>query len=189
VNRYAIGTGKVAAGERLVWVLRHAKAAPDPPAGGGDHERPLAPRGRRDAAALGERLAAGSLGFPAETVPSVALCSTAARTTQTAEAALAGTGTALDLRRRLYYGSPTDVLDELRTLGDEVTSAMVVGHNPTARALAVGLLSAGDAGGREALDARGFPTCSLAVCRVGAPRWRDLAAGTGTLVAFLTPPY
>ena len=43
---------------RILWLLRHAKAVTDPPPGGSDFDRVLAPRGRRDAAALG-RLFAG----------------------------------------------------------------------------------------------------------------------------------
>jgi phosphohistidine phosphatase len=43
---------------RHLWILRHAKAASDAPWGGSDKDRPLAARGRRDASALGRRLAA-----------------------------------------------------------------------------------------------------------------------------------
>ena len=38
---------------RTLWLLRHAKTVADPPAGGADIDRVLAPRGRRDATALG----------------------------------------------------------------------------------------------------------------------------------------
>lgn len=59
---------------RLV-VLRHAKSAwPD---GVADHERPLAPRGRRDAPAAGRWLR------EAGCVPDLVVCSTAGRTRQT----------------------------------------------------------------------------------------------------------
>ena len=44
---------------RTLWLLRHAKTVTDPPPGGTDFDRVLAPRGRRDATALG-RLFAGS---------------------------------------------------------------------------------------------------------------------------------
>ncbi|MGW3729375.1 SixA phosphatase family protein, partial [Streptomyces sp. NPDC000851] len=59
---------------RLV-VLRHAKSAW--PLDVADHERPLAPRGRRDAPAAGRALA------EADCLPDLALCSTAARARQT----------------------------------------------------------------------------------------------------------
>ena len=38
---------------RTLWLLRHAKTVTDPPPGGTDFDRVLAPRGRRDATALG----------------------------------------------------------------------------------------------------------------------------------------
>ena len=44
-------------------MLRHAKAASDAPWGGGDEHRPLTARGRRDATALGRRLATEPVGF------------------------------------------------------------------------------------------------------------------------------
>jgi phosphohistidine phosphatase len=169
---------------RYLWLLRHAKAAADPPRGGSDHERPLAPRGRRDASALGHRLK--KLGFPPDAMPSLVLCSTAARTTETAERVMSGLDAVLDTRERLYYGSPSDVLAELRTLDDRVRSAMVVGHNPATHTLALDLL-AGDDPARGRLAA--FPTCALAVYRLPFPRFGDVAEGTAELAGFFTPPY
>ena len=82
-----------ASARRTLWLLRHAKAVTDPPPGGSDHDRVLAPRGRRDASALG-RLFAGhgeGLGPDLKGVPppAVALVSPAARTAQTADLVLA----------------------------------------------------------------------------------------------------
>ncbi|CAM5605305.1 Phosphohistidine phosphatase OS=Streptomyces griseomycini OX=66895 GN=FHS37_004000 PE=4 SV=1 [Streptomyces griseomycini] len=80
---------------RLV-VLRHAKSAR--PEGVADHERPLAPRGRRDAPAAGRALA------EADCLPGLALCSTAVRARRTWELAAAQWGTPPPVRfdRRLY---------------------------------------------------------------------------------------
>jgi phosphohistidine phosphatase len=172
--------------ELLVWLLRHAKAATDPPAGGTDHERPLAPRGRRDAAALGLRLRAGDLGFGDGRLPGLVLASTAARTTETASLVAGAFGAPVERRRRLYYGTPTDVLDELRGLDETTRSVMVVGHNPTTQSLAHELL-AEDGSRRAMLDP--FPTCALAVFRAPATRWRDLEYAAATLVGFARPPY
>ena len=79
---------------RTLWLLRHAKTVTDPPPGGADFDRVLAPRGRRDATALG-RLFAGAgegLGPSLKGVPrpEIALVSPAARTAATAELVLAG---------------------------------------------------------------------------------------------------
>src|SRR6202046_4428595 len=83
---------KAAQRARTLWLLRHAKTVSDPPAGGTDFDRVLAPRGRRDATALGrlfagkgERLGPALLGVPR---PQVALVSPAARTAATAELVL-----------------------------------------------------------------------------------------------------
>jgi phosphohistidine phosphatase len=171
----------------LLWLLRHAKAVPDPPPGGTDHERQLAPRGRRDAAALGLRLAARDLGFGDAEQPQLLLSSTAARTTETADSVAAALGVPVDRRVRLYYGSPTDVVAEVRTVGDAVRSLMVVGHNPATHSLALELLSDDDGAGRAALSS--FPTCAVALFRTGIAHWRDLAPGGATLEGFARPPY
>lgn len=171
---------------RLLWLVRHAKAVADPPPGGTDHERQLAPRGRKDAAALGKRIGAGGLGFAAGELPAHVLCSTAARTTETAEQVSSALGLPLDRRRRLYYGTPDDVLDELRTIDDGFRSVMVVGHNPATHLLALALLSE-ETGERGQLAS--FPTCALAVISFDALRWQDVAMGTGVLAGFFTPPY
>jgi phosphohistidine phosphatase len=174
-------------GDLFLWLLRHAKAVPDPPKGGTDHERPLAPRGRRDAAALGRRLRAGDLGFGSGELPEVLVASTAARTTETAERVADGLGVPIDRRNRLYYGSTTEVLAELRTLDDGRRSVMVVGHNPATHSLALELLSEDDAAGRAALGS--FPTCAVALFMTGVTSWRALSPGTATLVGFARPPY
>ena len=165
----------------IVWILRHAKAVPDPPSGKSDHERTLAPRGRRDADALGKRLA--EPGFVPVGLPELVLCSTATRTVKTAERALASLEhpPPVDYRRSLYGASTDDVLDELRGVGSDISSVMVVGHNPTAHDLVVSL--------DRASGPKSFPTCALAVFRLPAERWSNLDRGTGKLLGLYTPPY
>ncbi len=171
----------------VVWLLRHAKAMTDPPAGGTDHDRHLAPRGRRDAAALGRRLSAGDLGFGTAALPDLVLASSAARTSETAEKVASALGTPVDRRGRLYYGSTADMLDELRGLDNSLCSVMIVGHNPATHSLALGLLSPDDGAGRAALGS--FPTCAIALLLTPATRWSQLAWGTATLAGFARPPY
>ncbi len=166
-----------------LWLLRHAKTVPDPPVGKTDHERPLAPRGRRDADALARRLEADRLGFKAADLPGLVLCSTAVRTVQTAERVLPGLGDPpVEYRRALYDATPEEVIDELRALDDGIATVMVVGHNPTAQILAVSLEKKPD-------ERRTFPTCALAVYRLPAVRWADVEQGTGSLVGLFSPPF
>jgi phosphohistidine phosphatase len=182
-------------GSRTLWLLRHAKAVTDPPPGGSDFDRVLAPRGRRDATALGrlfagrgEGLAPALQGVP---LPQVGLVSPAARTAQTAELALAGVADPpeVELVDELYGADPEEVLVVVRALPDDVTSAMVVGHNPTALALSQSLLAPRDKKGHSLVVRHGLPTCALGVYAFKVDHWADVAIGTAKLVALMVPPY
>jgi phosphohistidine phosphatase len=184
----------VASTIRTLWLLRHAKTVTDPPPGGADFDRVLAPRGRRDATALG-RLFAGkgeALGMPRGVpLPTVALVSPAARTAATAELVLAKMDTPPErrLEKWLYHAGPDDVIEGLRELEDDVPAAMVVGHNPTAHALSVGLIAQSDKKGASMAAKAGFPTTALGVYRFKVARWREVDAHGAKLVALLVPPY
>jgi phosphohistidine phosphatase len=176
---------------RQLWILRHAKAADGQP-GGRDRDRPLTARGRRDASALGVRLAADGavLDTPGLCRPERALCSSAVRTTRTAELVLGrlATPVPLDSYRSLYQAEPETVLDYVRETDDGCGSVLVVGHNPTMFHLTWDLLDDTSLD-RERLDAVGFPTCALAVVDLGVAAWADVATGQGALVGLFTPPY
>jgi phosphohistidine phosphatase len=180
---------------KVLWLLRHAKTVPDPPPGGDDFDRVLAPRGRRDATALGRLYAAGSDGLGPDLKrvprPTVALVSPAARTTATAELVLDGVTEPPEqlLVDDLYGADPNDVLDLLRTLSDDLTSVMVVGHNPTAQWLSQGLIGARDKAGRSLAAQLSFPTCALGVYRLNLDRWADVEGGSAKLLALLVPPF
>ena len=95
----------------------------------------------------------------------------------------------LRLEEGLYQADPNDVLGYLQGLSDEVTAAMVVGHNPTAHALSQGLIRAGDKKGHSLAVRAGFPTCALGVYSFKVETWSDVAAHGAKLVALLTPPF
>jgi phosphohistidine phosphatase len=184
---------------RYLWVLRHGKAARNAPAGGGDKARPLTARGRRDAIALGHRLAAGVgvFGLADVPLPQVVLTSSAVRTRQTADLVLEGMGGDLPLEslHSLYGANPDTVLGYVGELDDDVTSAMLVGHNPTVYELAFELLAPSwdgdgqEAGDRSILRNHGFPTCSLAVIGLPAGSWSDVGDAGGSLAGVFSPPY
>jgi phosphohistidine phosphatase len=184
-----------ATGTRTLWLLRHAKTVTDPPSGGTDFDRVLATRGRRDATALGklfagtgEGLGPGLNGVP---LPRIALVSPAARTAATAQLVLADVTDPPECRLEegLYTADPKEVLAFVHALPDDVNSAMVVGHNPTAQSLSQGLLSTRDKKGLSSVVRHGFPTCALGVYVFDVNRWADVAAGTAKLAAIMTPPY
>jgi phosphohistidine phosphatase len=180
---------------RTLWLLRHAKTVADPPPGGDDFDRVLAPRGRRDATALGRLFAGGGegLGLVLQDAPPprIALVSPAARTAATADLVLADVADPplIRLENGLYAADPEDVLAFVRDLPDDVDAAMVVGHNPTAHALSQGLLSPRDKKGLASAARNGFPTCALGVYAFNVDRWADVAARTAKLIAIMGPPY
>lgn len=159
---------------RTAVLMRHAKA--ETPDGISDLDRPLARRGASDAADAGSWLAGREL------YPDLVLCSPARRTRETWHAvasALAEEGlTAPEVRyeRTLYAGNADDLLDLIRTVSDEFTTVLVVGHNPTISD-ASNRLAAGDAIGAFT----GLKTSGLAVHRCTGP-WSSLGPETTELV-------
>jgi len=157
---------------RLI-VMRHAKAVQSAPT---DHARPLAPRGRADAANAGRWLA--SEGY----VPDLALVSTAERTRETWDSVRAAIGAEIpvDYQGGLYGAGPESVLQTLRLIPEEAASAIVIGHNPTALWLAHALDDGEGPGDRDPVE-RGFPTSALAVFEFDLP-WEEIGWQEGRLL-------
>ena len=167
-----------------MWVLRHAKAAPQGP---DDHSRPLTARGKRQATDVGRYLAGAPLaGVP---VPELVLSSSARRALRTAKLVIEQLTSHVELvvERRLYGADADDVAELLRELGADAPSVLVVGHNPTLHEFALLLLDPRDPG-RARLQDEGFPTAALAVAAVPAPSWARLSLGTGSLLDLRVPP-
>ncbi|MFF3848086.1 SixA phosphatase family protein [Streptomyces sp. NPDC002328] len=164
---------------RLV-VLRHAKSAW--PEGTPDHERPLGPRGRRDAPAAGRALA------EAGRVPDLALCSTAERARRTWELASAEWRAATPVRYepRLYGADAFDLLEVVRETPAEVGTLLLVGHNPGLEELVLDL--AGEGVDDTLAEVRTkFPTSAIAVLDWHGAAWRDLTPGAALLAALTVP--
>ena len=162
--------------ERTLILLRHAKS--DYPDGVADHDRPLAPRGIREAALAGDWLRANVA--PVDVV----LCSTATRTRET----LARTGIEADTRYEddLYDTVPGTVLRLINAVADDVRTLLVVGHEPTMSSLAFALAGPGsDADALERMTQK-YPTSAIAVLATERP-WSRLGLGGATLVDFHVP--
>ncbi|GAB3138379.1 histidine phosphatase family protein [Amycolatopsis stemonae] len=159
---------------RLV-ILRHAKSAwPD---GVPDHQRPLGPRGLRDAPKLGRWL--GDNGY----VPEHVLCSTARRTKDTwaLVAAELPAQPVVEYADDLYGAGPEEFLDAVRRIPDAVTTLALVGHEPGVGELTLQLAGYGD--DTRLVQAK-FPTGAAAVL-VTDDTWADLV--TARLVGFFRP--
>jgi len=164
-------------GRRTLLLMRHAKS--DYPPGVADHDRPLAPRGIREAALAGDWLRAN--------VPAIdgVLCSTATRARQT----LANTRVDARVRytERLYDTVAGVMIDEINTVSDGVTTLLVVGHEPTMSAVALGLAGTDgtDADAAQRISTK-FPTSAIALLTVPGP-WQDLQLGGAALIGFEIP--
>jgi phosphohistidine phosphatase len=173
---------------RTLWVLRHAKTIRQPPVGGGDHERSLAPRGRGDADALGRRMGddGDHFGLALDLSPALVLCSTAARTVETTERVLAGLAEPppVTYLRSLYGASPEDVLEQVSMVDEDITSVLVVGHNPTLEALVAAMPKS-----PVAVLSGGFATCGLAVFHLPVRRWDEIAPRIGAVLGVFVPPF
>ncbi|WAU81081.1 histidine phosphatase family protein [Streptomyces sp. Qhu-G9] len=164
---------------RRLIILRHAKSAwPD---GVTDHERPLAPRGRRDAPAAGRALTA------ADCLPELAFCSTAVRARQTWELTAAQWGTPPPVRHdaRLYGADVPELLEVVREAPAEAKTLLLIGHNPGLEDLVLTL--AGDSLDDALDDVRTkFPTSAIAIlARHGG--WESLGPGTALLTDMIVP--
>ncbi|MEV7616625.1 histidine phosphatase family protein [Streptomyces sp. NPDC089799] len=161
-------------------ILRHAKSAWPP--GVPDRDRPLGPRGLRDAPAAGRLLARSGI------LPDLVLCSPARRTRETWELASAEfpAAPAVTPEPRLYGAATEEILDIVRETPSGIGTLLLVGHNPGLQDLVLTL--AGGAGDADALDRieEKFPTSAVAVLACPGT-WAGLAPGAARLTAFEVP--
>jgi phosphohistidine phosphatase len=140
---------------RRLYLLRHAKSSWED-AGLADHDRPLAPRGRRAAKAIGRYLRDSGI------EPQLVLCSSARRAQETLERA----GLAGRVEPELYGASADALLARLRHISPEVRSVMLIGHNPGVQQLAL-------------LLARPGPKLDELAVKFPPPRWRRSRSPAG----------
>jgi phosphohistidine phosphatase len=157
--------------DRTLILLRHGKSAY--PTGVADHDRPLAPRGERQAALAGAWIS--------QHLPSVdlILCSTAERTRQTLERT--GIVAPTSYLEVIYGAEPDELLAALRDLDDRPRTVLVVGHAPGLPYLGMDL--AGSGSDLDAVDRlrTGFPTSAVAVLSITGT-WSEVEHGRGALL-------
>lgn len=161
-------------------LLRHAKSSWDDPELA-DHDRPLAPRGRRAAKAL--RRYARDEGLD----PQLVLCSSAARAAETWKAIRDGIAGDPDVEvsDSLYEAGAGDLLARLRGVPEAVECVLLVGHNPSMEQLAGELSGPGDPKALAAMTSK-YPTGGLAQLSFDGP-WAGLSPGGAHLDSFVVP--
>lgn len=161
--------------DRTLLVLRHAKS--DWGTGEPDTDRPLAERGYRDAAAAGEVLTEYKLDR--------VLISPAMRARQTWAAAqqVGASCASVQVVSDIYHGMPEDLIFQLRGLGSEISTALLIGHQPSLGELILSLARPSELAARVASR---FPTCGLAELAFPG-RWADLDLGVAEVRRYLVP--
>ena len=157
--------------KRLI-VMRHAKSS-----WGdwelADHDRPLNPRGKRDAPRMGKLLR------NRDWTPDLIMSSTAKRARKTAVAVAEGAGYAAEvvLTREFYHAAPQVYLDAAVALDDTVQTVMFVGHNP-----GMGMLVEALSGTFETM-----PTATVAVFVLDVEQWADWDGETAQVEGIFRP--
>ncbi|MFJ3668765.1 SixA phosphatase family protein [Streptomyces sp. NPDC090106] len=164
---------------RRIVLFRHAKA--DWPQVT-DHERPLADRGRMDAAVAGRKLADSDIPFD------LALCSTAIRTRETWKLAVQELPhrPKTVYEERIYEASPGELIAVLNETPDDTQDLVLIGHNPGVQGLAEVLTGSAEGDAGERLSRRGFPAAAFVVLSFTGS-WKALEPGTATLLDYWAP--
>jgi phosphohistidine phosphatase len=157
---------------RRLLLLRHAKSSWDDPSLA-DHDRPLAPRGRKAAKRIGEHLRREQIEV------SLVLCSSARRARETLE--LVQPLGEVQIEPELYAASAQQLLERVHRVPDDADAVMLIGHNPALEDLAIGLARQG-----TELEGQKFPTGALATLTFTGC-WDALTPGEARLAAFVRP--
>jgi phosphohistidine phosphatase len=159
---------------RFLTLVRHAKSSWDYQELS-DFERPLNPRGRRDAPVMAARVR--KLLDP----PDLLVSSPASRALSTAQIfarELALEEIDIRIQPRVYEADVDGLFGVLRGLDDEYRHAMLFGHNPGLSQLALELA-------RCSFEL--LPTCAVAHFRLAIGRWEELTADCGKLLLYTYP--
>jgi phosphohistidine phosphatase len=166
---------------KRLYLLRHTKSSwkEDDLS---DHERPLAPRGRRAAPPVGVYLRDHAI------LPDLVLASSARRTRETWElvSLMLPRPPRVHYDDKLYLATAEELLARLRQVDDDVASLLVVGHNPGLQEFAERLFGDGDSAAFAKLHSK-FPTGGLALYQLDIKRWNELLPGIGRLTDFVVP--
>ena len=167
--------------KKKLFLLRHAKSGWDDPTLD-DFDRPLAPRGKRATKRLARHIADQGYAFD------LVLCSAAKRTTDTWDRIARDLASETPVRhlRELYLGAEDIFVTALLGLDDDVTSVVLVAHNPDIAYFAGWLCRDGDEAALRLLRAK-YPTGGLAAITLDCARWADLKVGSGYLESFVVP--
>lgn len=140
-----------------------------------DFDRPLNPRGKRDAPEMGKRLSKRS------EIPQLIYLSASVRTVETMDL-LAETANWQDIDRItkdwLYLASPQEYIRTIEKMHDEVDHLCICGHNPTITSI-INYYS-GE-------NISNVPTCGVGIIQFDLESWKHISQDSGQLMHYDFP--
>lgn len=159
---------------KYILLLRHAKSSHEN-SSLKDFDRPLAPRGKKDAPRTGQFLRAINC------LPGVIFSSTAKRAAQTTKLFIETAEldeNIVQWNEGLYYGSSGDYLHAIQKAGDKTDTVMLVGHNPKLEDIARRLCGNGSVR---------MPTAAIVCLEQPAKEWSQIREGLASLKWMMIP--
>ena len=148
--------------ERKLYIVRHGKSSWENE-GLDDIDRPLAPRGKRNAVEMAERLASAGL------VPELIYSSPAVRAYSTAKLMAGHWGLEsgkLEVHRELYMAYIREIFEVIERAPAEITSLAIFGHNPSFTLFANNFFIS---------PLNNLPTAGVAVITLDCKSWADVS--------------
>ncbi len=167
---------------KTLYLLRHAHTEPAAPPLMSDHERILSPQGVHDA----ERLAAFMK--QEDIFPDFVISSSAVRTLQTARTLFGnllkkeGLKIESHFARDLYQAPADELLNHIRSINDNVSTLLVVAHNPGIAELAHFLSR-----GTLADFTTEYKPCTMTWLTADVESWKDLSAADTRIKKVFVP--
>ncbi len=160
--------------KKQVFLIRHAKSSWANPMQS-DFDRPLNERGEEDAPMMGKRLKEKKI------YPDLIIASAAKRTRQTAKRIAKAIGydkEKIDLQPRIYHCESEMYRQVISSIGEEVATAFIIGHNPGITGF-VNSLS-------ELFAIDNMPTCGIVGARFDGV-WSDFSVAKKEVFLFDYP--
>lgn len=167
---------------KSIYILRHAKAGKSNKKILDDHERPLTKKGLDACSGIANYLKKKGV------KPDLIITSTAKRARKTVENVFKENLAKLKVitTARLYLARPTEIMNIVNNLDNEVSTVLVVGHNPGLHEFVLDIIEQGEKSTIRDLRDK-FPPGALAALSVKAGKWNKVSKKTATLVDYTFP--
>ena len=160
---------------KSIILYRHAKSDWNADYGS-DHERQLNERGIKSAEIMGKVLALSNQ------VPELVITSSAVRAKQSLQLSIEAGGWECDVQEdeKIYHKDTGDILEIIKSVSNNYSSIMLVGHEPKWSSLTSMMIGGGEIN---------FPTAAMSKIEYQVDDWKDIEYRTGQLKWLLQPSF